>query len=257
MHSDPVHNRSVLTVTAESSIELARAMAELAAGAAVIDLTSHEGVHPRLGGLDVCPFVPHGDDMNEAIAAAEVAAELIGEQAELPVYLYGEVARRPETKDLPDLRRGGLAGLMQRARAGLTPDVGPRDIDPRKGVVCVGARRPLIAFNVSLGADASVAAAVAKEVRRPGLVRALGLPIRPGESQVSMNLTDPAELGVDAAYELVAAGAKEHDVAIVGAELVGLVAQRWMPDPAKQAARRLSSPGRSIESAISGRKTAI
>ncbi|MDQ3954285.1 MAG: glutamate formiminotransferase, partial [Actinomycetota bacterium] len=108
VHSDAVHNRCVLSVTAGSSGSLAGAMAALAAEASVIDLTAHVGVHPRLGGLDVCPFVSHTADMSEALGAAESAAALIGGEAGLPVYLYGASARRPETKELPDLRRGGL-----------------------------------------------------------------------------------------------------------------------------------------------------
>jgi glutamate formiminotransferase len=249
VHSDVVHNRSVFTVTADQPPTLAPAMAALAAEAAVIDMTSHEGVHPRLGGLDVCPFVPYRAEMSEAIDIAENAAALIGEEVGLPVYLYGENARRAEMKELPDLRRGGLAGLIGRAQGGLGPDLGPSEIDPRRGVVCVGARGPLIAFNVWIRAEPHIAVSIAAAVRRPNL-RALGLAMGSGESQVSMNLTRPAELGIDDAYELVADGARTHDAEILGTELVGLVEQRWMPDPSKQAARRLLSPGRSIESAI-------
>lgn len=256
VHSDAVHNRSVLTV-AGSPASLAGAMAALAAEAATIDMSTHVGVHPRLGGLDVCPFVPHTGDMSDALEAAENAAALIGGEVGLPVYLYGAGARRAETKELPDLRRGGLDGLIRKARAGLSPDFGPQEIDPHKGVVCVGARGPLIAFNVWLRTDVKVAAAIADEVRRSQMLRALGLSIRPGISQVSMNLLDPAEFGIDPAFDLVAYGAKRRDVEIVASEIVGLVAHEWMPDPAKQAARRLCSPGRSIESAISGRKIAI
>ncbi|MDQ3956351.1 MAG: glutamate formiminotransferase, partial [Actinomycetota bacterium] len=191
------------------------------------------------------------------LGAAESAAALIGGEAGLPVYLYGASARRPETKELPDLRRGGLESLIRKARAGLTPDFGPQDINPHKGVVCVGARGPLIAFNVWLRTDVEIAAAIAEDVRRPQMLRALGLSIRSGLSQVSMNLLRPSELGIDPAYELVAAEAKGHNTEIVATEIVGLVAQEWMPAATKQAARRLCSPGRSIESAISGRKTAI
>ena len=249
VHSDAVHNRSVLTVTAGSPHELERAMGALAEAAAAIDLTSHEGVHPRLGGLDVCPFVPHKAEMSEAVEVAESAAKIIGEEVGIPVYLYAENARRIETKELPDLRRGGLTGLIEKANGGLTPDLGPRRIDANRGVVCVGARGPLIAFNIWILAETQVATAIARAVRRPQL-RALGLSMGPGESQVSMNLVKPRELGIDAAFDLVAGAAKTYNVEVGATEIVGLVEQRWMPDPSKQAARRLLSPGRSIESAI-------
>jgi glutamate formiminotransferase len=257
VHSDPIHNRTVLTVVADKVDDLPRAMAALAAEAKVIDLTSHRGEHPRLGGLDVCPFVPHNNHMDAAVMAADQTAILVGEEVGLPVYLYGEAALRQNAKELPDLRLGGLPGLMARARGGFVPDIGPREIDPRRGVVCVGARGPLIAFNVWLHAELEVVRSIAQEVRRPGLVRALGMPIRPGISQVSMNLIRPQEVGIDTAYELVERKAAVRGVSVIGTELVGLVAERWLPDPQKQAARRLFSPGRSIESALSGRKTAI
>lgn len=257
VHSDADHHRSVFTVTANNTNRLVTAMVELARVASAINLTSHRGVHPRLGGLDVCPFVPHEDAIGNAVAAARSAGSLIAQHTGLPVYLYGEASTRRETKELPDLRRGGLGELVDRAAAGLAPDYGPRTIDPRRGVVCVGARPALIAFNVWIRADASVARAIATEVRRPGLVRALGLPLRRGGSQVSMNLIDPDKLGIDNAFELVAEQTSARDVDVAGTELVGLVAERWMPDPQKQAARRLLAPGRSIESAIAGRKSAI
>jgi hypothetical protein len=141
--------------------------------------------------------------------------------------------------------------------AGLLGVVATFVADPRSGVVCVGARRALIAFNVWIRADDSAARSIAAEVRRPRLLRALGLNMRYGMSQVSMNLIDPNRLGIDDAFELVAEQTSARGVEIAGTELVGLVAERWIPDPKKQAARRLVAPGRSIESAISGRKSAI
>ncbi len=252
VHSDLAHNRSVLTVTADEPARLVAAMTALAREASEIDMHSHRGAHPRLGGLDVCPFVPHEDALETAVALARQTAPAIG-AAGLPVYLYGEAAERGATRELPDLRRGGLQGLMQRAAAGLVPDAGPAAIDPRRGVVCVGARRSLIAFNVWLEGDAALAAEIARHVRRRDAVRALGIALEEDRSQVSMNLLDPDRVGIDAAYELVVEGARAHGVVVAGTEIVGLVAARWLPDPAKQAARRLLAPGHSIESALADR----
>jgi glutamate formiminotransferase / 5-formyltetrahydrofolate cyclo-ligase len=249
LHSDASHNRSVITSTGDPDL-LIDAIVALAKAAMEIDLTVQRGVHPRLGTLDVCPFVPHETDMEEAIRTARRAGHEIAERAGLPVYLYGEAAMRAETRELPALRRGGLAELVRRAATDLPPDLGPRSIDPRTGVVCVGARGVLVAFNVYLHAETRVAAEVAEQVRERGTIRALGLPM-PRGSQVSMNLIDPASVGIDEAYARVARAAEARRVEVGPTEIVGLVPLRFMPDPDAQAARRLQTPGRSLESALS------
>jgi glutamate formiminotransferase len=253
VHSDPVHNRSVLTATGTKE-ELALAMAELAARCAEIDLSRQRGVHPRLGGLDVCPFVAHRGDVQDAVAAALLAADQIADRAGLPVYLYGYAATREETRELPSLRAHGLSGLIERAAVGLEPDRGPTSIDPRRGVVCVGARRELIAFNVWLAAGRDAAARIASIVRTAGGgppgVRALGLSISDQTSQVSMNLIDPSTTGIEVAFEAVASAARQQDVRITATEIVGLVAEDFMPRPDAQATRLLMKPGRSVESAL-------
>src|SRR5688572_21437655 len=155
-HSDPVHNRTVLTVVADVTV-LSTAMVELALSAArLIDLKRHRGVHPRVGVLDVCPFVPHRTEMHAAVEAAVSTAQRIG-GAGIPAFLYGAGAER----ELPDLRRGGLEGLMERMAEGEIPDFGPREIRPETGVVCVGARGPLIAFNVYIDGNLETAKAIA------------------------------------------------------------------------------------------------
>ena len=249
VHSDPVHNRSVLTVTGASDA-LVDAMAALAVVAARIDVSAHIGVHPRLGGLDVCPVVPHGDDMASAIATARAIATSIAADAGTPVYLYGAAATREETRSLPELRRSGLPALIARARTGLAPDAGPAEIDPHRGVVCVGARPELVAFNVWIAADEHDARAIAADVRRPDAVRALGFPMDAGTSQVSMNLVDPGAVNIDDAYELVARACTRRGVRLLSTEIVGLPPERFMPDPQKEAARRLIAPGRSLESVL-------
>ena len=254
VHSDPIHNRSVLTSAGPVEV-LVPAMAELAAAAAVIDLTQHSGVHPRLGGLDVCPFVVGEAGVEAAVGAARAAGAAIAERAGVPVYLYGFAATRPECERLPDIRAGGLQRLTQRSESELPPDFGAVPIDPHRGVVCVGARDVLIALNVVVRADPATAKSLAAAVRCDESlsgVRALGLDLGGGTAQVSMNLTDPALTGVDDAFSAVAAVAETAGVRVVGTELVGVPPERFMPDPDAQAARLLIQPGRSLEAALAG-----
>jgi glutamate formiminotransferase len=254
VHSDPAHHRSVFTVVG-SQKALVHAMSELAATAARhIDLRTHDGVHPRLGGLDVCPFVASDGDIDPAVRTARNAADAIARRAGLPVYLYEAAAIRAETRALPDLRRGGLASLIERARRDLPPDAGPAAIDPATGVVCVGARGVLIAFNVWLRGDLTAARLTATRVRSatggPPGIRALGLATTsPGVVQVSMNLTEPETTGIDDAFEAVSE-AVAGLATPVATEVVGLVPARYLPDPDKQAARLLVTPGRSLEAVL-------
>jgi glutamate formiminotransferase len=250
VHSDAVHNRSVVTVTGPTP-NLEEAMLALCVACSYIDLRRHEGVHPRLGGLDVCPFVPHNAAMDEAVAAARRVGELIYDRTGLPVYFYGDAALRKATCSLPDLRRGGLTTLIQRAENDLPPDLGD-GIDERRGVVCVGARDVLIAFNVVLEASIEVARRVASGVRAsagglPG-VRALALPYEDGRVQVSLNLGDPVATGIDRAFEEIARRARSEGASVVAAEIVGLVPERFLPKG--EAARLLVQPSRSLESVL-------
>jgi glutamate formiminotransferase len=219
----------------------------------------HHGVHPRLGGLDVYPFVPQLGSMDEAIAAARVAGRSIYERTGIPVFLYADATERSEARELPQLRRGGLGALKQRADDGLVPDHGSAsEIDIHRGVICVGARGVLIAFNVWLGCDRGEAEQIAASVRAgrggrggglPG-VRALGLGVAGGLSQVSMNIVDPELTSVDQAFAAVALAAELHGISVTRTELVGLVPERYQPDPNAAAARLLSEPSRSLEAAL-------
>lgn len=247
IHSDEVHNRSVLTATGGAEA-LTEAMTALARVCTEIDLTTHRGVHPRVGGLDVCPFVPHEIDMADAIEAAHATGACIGAEG-IPVFFYGNAAKRDETRELPDIRRGGLDGLIARISGGLVPDAGPSWVDPRIGAVCVGARGPLIAFNVWLAGPTEVAREIAGRVREPGLVRALGLEMGGDRSQVSMNLTSPDEVGIEDAFARVE-GALPAGVEVVATEIVGLVADRFLPKPDAKVARLLVEPGHSLGSAL-------
>lgn len=254
VHSDAVHNRSVVTV-AGTSATLPDAMAALAETARDIDLTRHRGVHPRLGALDVCPLVPHDGDLDEAIRTARATGLRIVERTNLPVYFYGAAATRPETRELPSLRRGGLSALAERALSDLPPDLGGPEIDLARGVVCVGARGVLIAFNVWLRNQKVLADAIARRIRSSGGgppgIRALAFQIDDfPTSQVSMNLVRPSVTGIDDAFEAVVTAATELGATLVATEIVGLVPRRFLPDPDAQAAQLLIKPGRSLESAL-------
>ncbi|MDQ3956868.1 MAG: hypothetical protein M3273_00945 [Actinomycetota bacterium] len=255
VHVDPVHNRSVLTVHGEAP-SLVDAMSALATAAAeTIDLTRHEGVHPRLGSLDVCPFVIDGTIGDHVVALARETGASVWAAAHVPVYLYAEAAERAETRELPAIRAGGLARLAQRSARDLPPDFGEGTIDPRRGVVCVGARGVLLAFNVWLRTDGDTARAVARAARAAlaeAGVRALGLEMGAGNAQVSMNLTRPEAAGINRAFATVASLARDAGAEVTATEIVGLPPERFMPDPDAEAARLLIEPGRSLERALAG-----
>jgi glutamate formiminotransferase len=203
VHADPHHNRAVLTLYGPGVEDAARAVAVEAVRR--IDLRLHVGVHPRLGAVDVVPFVPlTGSSMEEAVAARDRFAAWAGDALGVPCFLYG-----PE-RTLPDVRRHAFTGLV--------PDRGPPVAHPTAGAICAGARPVLVAYNVWLadGVDVATARGIAREVRGPA-VRALGLDVG-GRAQVSMNLVDPYRLGPAEAYDAVAARAP-----VARAELVGLV----------------------------------
>jgi glutamate formiminotransferase / 5-formyltetrahydrofolate cyclo-ligase len=194
VHADADHNRSVFTLVGSEEELTESLMAGIACARQRIDLRRHEGAHPRIGAADVVPFVPlAAGDLQRASAAARVLAERVAGELGLPVFLYGELAagRGPAF-----FRRGGPEELQRRIAAGeLEPDFGPRRLDERAGGVLVGARRPLIAFNVNLRGSVEAARGIAEAVREhgggfPG-VRALGLELpRAGLVQVSMNVED-------------------------------------------------------------------
>ena len=222
VHSDPDHGRSVLTLAGEQG-EIAEGLlagAREAIGA--IDLSRHEGLHPHVGAIDVAPVV-HLDAAarGAAIAAALTAAALIGDELELPVFLYGALA---DGRERADVRAGGLEGLKVRMLSGeLSPDYGPSEPHPTAGAVLVTARPPLVAFNLDLDTgDVELARAIAADLREagggPAGVRAIGLylPAR-GCAQVSMNVHDPDAVPL---AELVARVRARAPVA--EAELVGL-----------------------------------
>jgi glutamate formiminotransferase len=228
LHTDPDHNRSVFTLVGSETEIVEALLAGIGVAKRRIDLRAHEGAHPRIGAADVVPVVPiRPEDARRARQAAMRLARRIGGELALPVFLYADCA---EGRGPAFFRRGGPEQLQRRLDAGeLAPDFGPRRLDPSAGGVIVGARRPLIAFNVNLaGANVEAARQIAAVVRErgggfPG-VRALGLDLpSAGMAQVSMNVED---WEAAALHEIVAAVEREaaaRGVEVVGAELVGLM----------------------------------
>jgi glutamate formiminotransferase len=231
LHSDASHNRSVLTFAGGAVAVRTAVVALVEAAIHRIDLREHTGAHPRIGAVDVVPFVPlDGTTMEECVRlAAEVGADL-ARQFGLPVYLYEAAARQPERRRLENIRRGqfeGLAAKMQQPQ--WEPDFGPARPHATAGALVIGARMPLIAFNVNLATDRlDIAKGIAAAIRESsgGLpaVKAMGvwLPDR-GLAQVSMNLTDFRVTSVRTAYDAIGRAAAAHDIGIVESELVGLV----------------------------------
>ena len=228
VHVDADHNRSVYTLVG-SEHEIADALvAGIACAREGIDLRRHRGVHPRIGAADVVPVVPiRPVDAPRSRETALVVARRIGDELALPVFLYGEVG---DGRGPAFFRRGGPAELQRRIDAGeLAPDFGPRRLDPAAGGVIVGARRPLIAFNVNLaGASIQAAREIARVVReRDGGfagVRALGLELpSAGQAQVSMNVEDWEASALHDIVATIEREAEARGVEVTGAELVGLM----------------------------------
>ncbi len=227
--ADPDHNRSVLTYVGEPEAVLAATQALCREAFAVIDMRKHEGAHPRMGAVDVIPFVPlRGVTDEEAVVLARRLGEWIGEQG-VPVYYYQEAATRPERQSLPDVRRGEYEGLAAKlATPEGAPDAGPAEFNARSGASIVGVRFPLIAFNVNLATnDLTVARRIAETVRFSGggyrYVRAMGVALEgKGQVQVSMDILQYEKTPIHRVLETVRSEAARYGVAVAGCELVGL-----------------------------------
>ena len=227
VHVDADHHRSVFTLVGEPDELVETLLAGIACARERIDLRRHDGAHPRIGAADVVPIVPiKADDLERAKETAGELARRVGDELGLPVFLYGELApgRGPAF-----FRRGGPEELQRRIDAGeLAPDFGPERLDERAGAVIVGARRPLIAFNVNLRGELAAAKAVAAIVRETGGgfpgVRALGLDLpRAGVVQVSMNVEDWEAAALHEIVARIEEEAAAHGAEVVGSELVGLM----------------------------------
>jgi glutamate formiminotransferase len=220
-HRDPDHNRTVFTLVGSADLVAEASRALATATVATLDLEHHRGVHPRLGVLDVVPFVPYEpgrpapEDLTAAVAHRDRFATWLGTELGVPSFLYGPLPGG-RTRTLPDVRRLAFGPPPD----GLTPDEGPTRADPRHGATAVGARRVLVAYNVWVS-SAEVARRVAPLVRGPE-VRALGLAVGT-RAQVSCNLVDPDRYGPGRLYDRVAQLTAEHGGDVEGAELVGLI----------------------------------
>jgi glutamate formiminotransferase len=234
---DPAHHRAVLTLAGDRDAVRGAIVALFAQALAAIDLRVHAGVHPRIGAVDVVPIVPLGTTSMDAcvVLARDLGAE-VAQRFAVPVYLYEEAASRPSRRRLEDVRRGQFEGLAHKMQdPAWAPDYGPGQPHPSAGASAIGARRPLVAFNVTLVTDQlDIARAVARAVReRTGglpFVKALGVPLADrGCVQVTMNLTNVGETSMQQAFERVRTEAARHGVAVRGSEIVGLVPAAALP----------------------------
>ncbi len=240
IQKDGDHNRSVITVVGEPD-PLKEAVI-LAVGKAIqlIDMSVHRGQHPRMGAVDVIPFIPiRNVTMDDAIELSKETAKMVWETYKLPVFLYEASASCPERKDLANIRKGQFEGMAEKIKIPeWKPDFGDGGIHPTAGVVAIGARMPLVAFNVNIDTDnIEIASAIARKVRHRGgglrYCKALGVELKERKiTQVSMNMTDYTQTSLYQAFELVRIEAKRYGVNVVGSEIVGLVPMGAIVDTA-------------------------
>jgi len=230
VQADASHNRSVLSFVGDLDAVRAAALAATRRAVELIDMNVHKGEHPRMGAVDVIPFVPiSGVTMEECVGAARRLGREIWETLRVPVFFYAEAATRPERRRLPDIRKGEYEGLKEKlAGPDWMPDVSEPSPHPTAGATVVGARAPLIAYNINLASeDVEVARKIARAVRESsgGLadVQAMGVRSESGRAQVSMNLLDYTRTPIHVAYEQVRLEASRHGVDILESEVVGLV----------------------------------
>ncbi len=243
VHSDPDHHRSVFTMIGDEEQIVDGAVALAESATALIDLTAHRGVHPRVGAVDVIPFVPLGSTkMSTCVTVAQSVGRTIAECFALPVFLYGAAARSAQRSSLSWIRRGELRGLSEKL-VETPPDFGPQQPHPTAGVVAVGARPFLVAFNVVLDTrEESIARLIASTIREangglPG-VKALGLSLESRNlvqvsmnlAQASRNLADVPATTIPAAFHAVAREAQRLGTRVLESEIVGLIPQAALDD---------------------------
>jgi glutamate formiminotransferase len=243
LQSDASHNRSVLTLAGGPDALFRSVMALVGACVGAIDLRTHRGEHPRLGAVDVVPFIPlEGATIADCTALARKVGETIAAKHEIPVFLYEDAASAPHRKGLEDIRRGQFEGLGTKLKdPQWQPDFGPAEPHPSFGAIVVGARMPLIAFNVNLNTDdVEVAKRIAKGIRHSTggfrFVKAMGLIVDINGrkvAQVSMNMTDFTRTPLFRVVETIRNEAARHGVAISGSEIVGLVPAQALIDSAE------------------------
>jgi glutamate formiminotransferase len=261
--SDWDHNRSVVTFAGQEEAVLESAVRAAAVAAARIDLNTHRGVHPRLGVLDVLPFIPlEGATIEDCVAIAHRAGERIWSELRIPVYFYEAAAKQAHRRRLEDVRRGEYESLRIEVLSdgGKRPDIGGPELHATAGAVIVGARKYLIAYNINLRtSDVNVAKEIARLIRTSSggfpAVKALGLalPSR-GMVQVSMNLTDFEQTGIDTVFGAVSRLAAERGIEIAESELIGLMPRRALE---QAGARLLKLTGFEPQSIVENRIEAL
>ncbi len=240
VQSDESHNRSVITFAGEGEAVAQAALALVERAVELIDLRDHRGEHPRVGAVDVIPFVPLGETaIEECVGLARRLGEQIWATLRLPVYLYAAAAAAAHRVRLPDIRKGEFEGLAEKMlQDGWAPDFGDPHPHPSAGAVVVGARYPLIAYNINLQTtDVMIARAVARAVRESsgGLahVQAMGVTAASGLAQVTINILDASKTPMARVFDLVRVEANRHGVEVAESEVVGLVPLDAIVDAAR------------------------
>jgi glutamate formiminotransferase len=236
--ADKDHNRSVFTFGGEPSAVQAAAIACYDVAAELIDMRTHKGEHPRMGAIDVCPFIPiRGMTMAECTELARNVAQAVSTKHRLPVFLYNKSATAPNRENLPDIRKGEYEKMAEKLKMPeWRPDFGPAELNPRMGVTAIGARTFLIAFNVLLDTkDLTIPKAIARAVRHSSgglrFVQAMEVDMAErGITQVSMNVTDFTKTALYRAFEMVKMEAKRYRVKVIGSEVIGLVPARALAE---------------------------
>jgi len=253
--SDASHNRSVYTFAGQPAAIRDAVLRLFSAAIGAIDLRTHDGIHPRMGAVDVVPFVPLADaTMEDCVALAKETSALIAERFGVPVFLYEEAAATEERRSLADIRRGGMNGVALRMKQeAWRPDFGPAQPHPTAGTAAIGARPILIAYNVNLASNRlGVARRIATAIRASngGLphVKALGLQLDHSIVQVSMNLTNYKETSMATAFDAVTREAAVDGVRVLESEIVGLVPADALPaDPARRLRLRAGHEDKVLE----------
>ena len=238
--SDEDHNRLVVTVVGEPE-PLKNAVEAIGKAVELIDMTKHKGQHPRMGAVDVVPFIPIKNVTTEdAVQLSKEVAKEVGEKYRFPVFLYEKSASAPHRENLAAIRKGEFEGMAEKIKQSeWKPDFGPAEQHPTAGTVAIGARMPLVAYNVNLNtSDLSIADAIAKKVRFLGgglrFCKGMGVELKErGIVQVSMNLTDYTKTAVYRAHEMVRMEAQRYGVSVVGSEVIGLVPMMALIDCAE------------------------
>ncbi|HFU4058692.1 TPA: glutamate formimidoyltransferase [Streptococcus suis] len=239
--SDQSHNRSVFTLVGDEESIQEGAFQLVKYASEKIDMTKHTGEHPRMGATDVLPFVPVKDiSMEECVQLAKNVAERINKELAIPVFLYEEAASRPERQNLAKVRKGQFEGMPEKLlEEDWAPDFGERKIHPTAGVTAVGARMPLVAFNVNLDTDnLEIANKIAKIIRGSGggykYCKAIGVMLEGRNiAQVSMNMVNLEKCSLYRTFETIRFEAKRYGVSIIGSEIVGLAPAKALVDVAE------------------------